>query len=57
MSTPSTDTVYVVSSSAINRFNYALEDLVEEEEESSGEESSTEDAETEDSEAENTESD
>ncbi len=57
VSTPSTDTVYVVSSSAINRFNYALEDLVEEEEESSGEESSTEDAETEDSEAENTESD
>lgn len=34
VSLPSTDTVYVVSASSINRFNYALEDLIEEEEES-----------------------
>ena len=64
VSLPSTDIVYVVSSSAINRFNYALEDLIEEEEESStiesteaegseaAESSSAENAEAEGSEAE-----
>lgn len=41
VSLPSTDTVYVVSASDINRFNYSLEDLIEVEEES-GEETETE---------------
>lgn len=46
VSLPSTDTVYVVSAVDINRFNYPLEDLIEEEEES-GEETGSEGSETE----------
>lgn len=42
VSLPSTDTVYVVSASDINRFHYSLEDLIEEEEESVEEEGAEE---------------
>jgi len=38
---PSTSTVYVVSATNINRFNYGLEELVEEETETSAEESAS----------------
>ena len=38
---PSTSTVYVVSATDINRFNYGLDELVEEETETSAEESAS----------------